>query len=151
MTGLNPRPTSTNQKMTSFGLDPVPSRERPKSPTALTASPAAIGSLGPTLWIRRPASGDPMMSVPVSGSIRTPVMTGSKPCTSCMKKVMKNMDPTSENMSRVVSTVPTDSETERNRRIGSSGWAARSSQSTNNPSATPAPTKNPIVRALPQP
>ena len=100
--------------------------------------PATIGTRGPVFVIIRPTSGAPMISMAVIGSSRTPVATGSRPCTFSRKNVMKNIAPNSENISVTVRTVPADRATERNSRSGSSGAFARVSRMMNKTSTSAA-------------
>src|SRR6266568_4024372 len=71
ITGLRPRPSSTNQAMVSLALPVAPSRDRPNRAMAAMTMPATTGRLGPIL----------LMSMPVMGSRCTPAAMGSRPCT----------------------------------------------------------------------
>ena len=92
-----------------------------------------------------PDSGEPTISMPVIGSSRTPVATGSRPCTFSMKNVMKNIAPNIANISVSTSTVPAASGTDRNSRSGSSGSFVLDSRTMKAMSATTAAAKKPIV------
>ncbi len=83
MTGARPRPSRTNQR----DIRPLPvsgsSVDMPYSATAVTAMPKASGTRGPTLVIAVPASGEPTIIMPVSGSRCRPALTGLIPWTFC--------------------------------------------------------------------
>ncbi len=81
MTGASPRPSSANHSdMTALPLF-ASSRDMPNMAIAVHAMPPANGMRGPTLVIIAPASGEPTIIIPVSGSRCVPASTGLMPCT----------------------------------------------------------------------
>ena len=53
----------------------------PNMATAVTTMPPTSGMRGPNLVISAPASGEPTIIMPVSGSRCRPLSTGVMPCT----------------------------------------------------------------------
>ena len=61
----------------------VSSVDMPNMAIAVSAMPPTSGMRGPSLVISAPASGEPTIIMPVSGSRCRPASTGLMPCTFC--------------------------------------------------------------------
>ncbi len=83
MTGLRPRPSSTNQSDSS--PEPVPGcrSDIPNMATAVSTMPVTMGIRGPVRPMTTPAIGEPTISIAVIGSRCSPASTGDMPRTFC--------------------------------------------------------------------
>lgn len=83
MTGARPRPSRANQiDMVALPVSAL-SVDMPYMATAVSVMPPASGMRGPSLVMARPASGEPTIIMPVSGSRCRPASIGLSPCTFC--------------------------------------------------------------------